>query len=82
MVRSAVAFAAIAVGLLREPGCGGADSPSGGPNAPCTRSKDCSTGLSCSEGVCTDPDGGPPGSVVPDAGRDAAVSGDAADDGG
>lgn len=67
------------IGLGRDPGCGGADSPSGGPNAPCTRSKDCGGNLVCAEGVCTEPDAG---ITLPDSGRDATSSGDAADDGG
>jgi hypothetical protein len=54
----ALAFMTGIAGLSRDPGCGGADSPSSGPNAPCTRSRDCSGGLECNEGVCTDPDAG------------------------
>ena len=72
MVRNVVAFGLVSLGALalgRDPGCGGADSPSSGPNAPCTRSKDCSGGLVCAEGVCTEPDAGvaPPdgGHVLP-----------------
>jgi hypothetical protein len=92
VVRNVAAFALIslgsldalsAVGARRDPGCGGADSPSSGPNAPCTRSKDCGSGLVCAEGVCTEPDSGatPPSDG---GGRDAtpASGGDAADDSG
>jgi hypothetical protein len=67
-VRFAVAsFACVTLGLLRDPGCGGVDDPQGGTNAPCTRSSDCGTGLTCASGVCRDPkeeDGG----TVKDAG--------------
>jgi hypothetical protein len=66
-------------GISREPGCGGADSPSSGQNAPCTRSKDCSAGLTCAEGVCKELDSGST-PIVPDGGRDA--DSDASDDGG
>lgn len=63
MVRKeAFAFFALALGLSRDPGCGDVDDPNGGTNAPCTRNSDCKSGLSCSAGVCTDPnakDGGP-----------------------
>jgi len=70
---------AVSLGLARDPGCGGADSPSSGLNAPCTRTKDCSAGLVCAEGVCTEPDAG----VVPlDGGHDATSTGDASNDGG
>jgi hypothetical protein len=58
----------VALGLGRDPGCGGGDTPSGGVNAPCTRSKDCSSGLVCSEGVCSEPDSG----VLPFDAGDAA----------
>jgi hypothetical protein len=61
-----MAATAIVVGLLRDPGCGGDDMPNG-VNGPCTRSKDCTAGLACQQGVCTPPDAG--------------VSGDASDDG-
>ena len=44
------------LGVARDPGCNSVDDPSGGPNAPCTRSNDCGKGLVCSEGVCRDPD--------------------------
>jgi hypothetical protein len=76
VVRNAVAFAlvslsALGLGGARDPGCGGSDSPESGPNAPCTRTKDCGGNLVCTEGVCTDPDSGT-GSAVPDSGgRDA-----------
>jgi hypothetical protein len=83
-----VALALASIGALgfssgsRDPGCGGADSPSSGPNAPCTRTKDCGGDLVCTEGVCTQADSGA-GNAVPDSGgRDATSSADAADDGG
>ena len=82
MVRNVVAYGLVSLGALvlgRDPGCGSADSPSSGLNAPCTRSKDCTTGLVCAEGVCTEPDSG---IASPDSGRDATSGGDAADDGG
>jgi hypothetical protein len=91
VVRNVAAFALISLGSLdalgalgarRDPGCGGTDSPSSGPNAPCTRSKDCSANLVCAEGVCSEPDSG---ATPPDSGgRDAAPAsvGDAADDSG
>lgn len=67
---SAVAVAFVALGLSRDPGCGGVDDPQGGTNAPCTRSSDCRSGLLCSEGVCVDPDAGDAGAV-----RDASDDG-------
>lgn len=79
MVRHVVAYGMISLGALalgREPGCGGSESPSSGVNAPCTRSKDCTGGLLCTEGVCAEPDSG---AAPVDAGADAR---DAADDGG
>lgn len=81
MLRSVVAIGLVSLGALslaREPGCGGADLGSGGLNGPCTRSKDCATGLVCAEGVCTEPDAGLGGV---DSGRDATLGGDAPDDG-
>jgi hypothetical protein len=73
VVRSGAVIAAfVALGLSQDPGCGGGGDPPRGPNAPCTRQKDCSAGLVCAEGVCTEPDSG-----VTDAG-----SPDADDDGG
>lgn len=65
--------------LARDPGCGGADSPSSALNAPCTRSKDCSAGLVCTEGVCAEPDGGAPRF---DGATDATSTGDVSNDGG
>ena len=65
--------------LARDPGCGGADSSESALNAPCTRSKDCSAGLVCAEGVCADPDGG---AVRLDGGADATTTVDASNDGG
>jgi hypothetical protein len=63
-----VNVAVVALGMIRDPGCGGPDSPSSGPNAPCTRSKDCFTGLECVQGVCIAPDAG---AAPSDAGVDA-----------
>ena len=89
VIRNAVAFALVSLSALglgsarRDPGCGGSDSPESGPNAPCTRTKDCGGNLVCTEGVCTEADSG---TAVPDSGgRDARAPtpiGDAADDGG
>ncbi len=74
------------LGLAHDPGgCGSVDSSSSGLNAPCTRSKDCSGHLVCTQGVCTDDDAdsGSSGNALPDSGgRDATPAGDAADDGG
>ena len=54
---SLVLAAVVGVALFAvEGGCGESDYPSNGPNAPCTRSKDCSAGLTGIVGVCTDPD--------------------------
>jgi len=55
----------LGVAGLRGPGCGG-DDVAHGPNAPCTRAKDCEPGLLCVSGVCEEP--------VPDA---SAADGDA-----
>jgi hypothetical protein len=67
-----LAVAVVVLGIARDPGCNSVDDPSGGPNAPCTRSKDCGRELVCVEGVCRDPlapDAGP--KVEPsDGGRD------------
>ena len=82
MLRNVVAYGVVSLGALalgRDPGCGGADSPSSGVNAPCTRSKDCSGGLVCMEGVCTERDAG---ALPADSGVGTAPAGDAADDGG
>jgi len=57
--------------LLCGPGCGDVDHPESGPNAPCTRSKDCRHELRCVDGVCLDPDAPPPSEVARDAGADA-----------
>lgn len=71
-----VAFvAAVAFGLARD--CGAQDNPPSGPNAPCTRTKDCSAGLVCTAGVCEDPDAStaPIDAAVPDAPADAPDDG-------
>jgi len=91
VIRNAVTFALVSLSAFglgsarRDPGCGGSDSPESGPNAPCTRTKDCAGNLVCTEGVCTEADSGT-GNAVPDSGgRDASAPmpiGDAADDGG
>jgi hypothetical protein len=54
-----LAVAPIALAALRGPSCG-ADTPAGGPNAPCTRSSDCENELACLQGVCVSPDAAPP----------------------
>jgi len=56
--QSFAAFALVALGFSKDPGCGGVDDPDGGTNAPCTRSSDCGGSLVCSEGVCREPDAG------------------------
>ncbi len=58
MVRQSVALSLFTLGLARGAGCGGVGDPAGGANAPCTRTKDCTEGLACVEGVCTGPDAG------------------------
>lgn len=67
MLRQAVALS-LALGILRGPGCGDVDSPSNGPNAPCTRDRDCREPLVCAQGVCVTADSG--------AGADDAGPGD------
>jgi hypothetical protein len=80
VLRNVVAYGVVSLGALalgRDPGCGGSETPSSGVNAPCTRSKDCTGALVCTEGVCAEPDSG----LTPtDAGT--TPPGDAADDGG
>jgi hypothetical protein len=69
VVRYEVALAVVALGIAGGSGgsgCGGVGDPAGGQNAPCTRTRDCNVGLSCFEGVCTEPDAGSP----VDAGED------------
>ena len=61
MLRS-LAIAGVVLAALRGPGCGEVDSTESAANAPCTRDKDCESGLVCSAGVC----------IVPSAGRDAS----------
>ena len=80
--QSFAAVTLVALGWVREPGCGGIDDPNGGTNAPCTRSSDCGGGLVCSEGVCREPDAGGTGKPTQDAGDASAVPlGDAGDGG-
>ena len=62
-------MSAVLLVLFVGPGCDGVDHPQYGPNAPCTRNKDCRHGLACVDGVCRDPDA--PDEIVapgPDAG--------------
>jgi len=84
--QSFAAFALVALGFSRDPGCGGVDDPDGGPNAPCTRSSDCGGSLVCLEGVCREPDAGQGSNGGRDSGPDrdssALPAGDAGDDGG
>ncbi len=75
MVHKALILA-VAPGVSRDPGGCNTETTGGGVNAPCTRDKDCSAGLSCTSGVCVEPDSGAPPPPV-DAGGDA--SGDAND---
>ena len=79
VVRTAVVLAVMSLGLACELACSSTDSPSSGLNAPCTRSKDCSSSLVCAQGVCSEPDAG---LVSEDGGADAASVGDASNDGG
>ena len=84
VLRQLTAVAFVALGLSRDPGCGGVDDPEGGPNAPCTRTSDCRTRLVCLEGVCREPDAGQV-SGTRDSGSErdsAAASGDGGDGGG
>ena len=68
MLRSAVVLIGVAtLVLLCGLGCDDVDHPQNGPNAPCTRNKDCRHELRCIDGVCLDPDVGLPSS---DAGAD------------
>ena len=67
----------IALIAARDTSCGGVDSTSSGPNAPCTRDKDCKEGLACTRGVCVNPDA----SLPSDGGADV-VTLDASDAGG
>jgi hypothetical protein len=83
VLRNVVAYGVVSLGALafgRDPGCGGSESPSSGVNAPCTRTKDCSGHLVCTEGVCTEADSGTR-AIESDGGTGTPV-GDAADDGG
>jgi hypothetical protein len=57
VIRHTLVAGAMLLGLAHDPGgCGSVDSSSSGPNAPCTRSKDCRDGLTCERGVCSGPD--------------------------
>jgi len=48
----------VALGGLANASCS-TDTPAGGPNAPCTRPKDCADGLTCTpEGFCVSPEAG------------------------
>ncbi len=64
---AAVLLVGLALIAWRDPGCGGVDTTTSGPNAPCTRDKDCNDGLTCAHGVCASPDAG-----IDDAGDAAA----------
>jgi hypothetical protein len=55
VTRSAL-FLAVALGMMREP-CG-TDTSAAGLYAPCTRTKDCASGLTCIAGACAANDGG------------------------
>jgi hypothetical protein len=73
---------AVALGVSHDPGGCDTETTGGGVNAPCTRDKDCSTGLSCTSGVCVEPDSGapPPVDAGTDAAADAGTAGDASHD--
>jgi len=64
----------VALGTLGGGACG-TDAPAGGPGTPCTRSKDCAEGLTCTPDGCEgaeagESDAGPmTDSSAPDAGR-------------
>jgi hypothetical protein len=68
VIREALLAGVAALGLARDPSCGGTDSPTSGVNAPCTRDKDCSGALLCREGICSEGDAG---ASVSDAAGDA-----------
>jgi hypothetical protein len=70
-VHEKVLLLAVAIAVSRDPGCDTQTAP-GGINAPCTREKDCSSGLQCTGGVCVSNEAGPPPA---DAGEDAASDG-------
>ena len=78
MVRHVVACGIAAVlgsAFLRDPGCGGVDSPAGALNAPCTRDKDCRDALVCREGVCVELDASAPSDAGDAQSKDAARDG-------
>jgi hypothetical protein len=56
VIRHALILGAASLSLLfRDGGCGDEDASPSGVNAPCTRSYDCVSGLTCQGGVCTPP---------------------------
>jgi hypothetical protein len=71
----------LALGLTHDGGCG-ADTPPSGRNAPCTRQRDCVTGLVCGGGVCVDPDAAIAEAGAPPSLDGGADGGDASGDGG
>jgi len=79
-----VAVALVALGVSRDPGCGGIDNPQGGTNAPCTRSSDCGGSLVCLAGVCRDHDEDDDGSLDSGTEHESSVpdAGDGGDGGG
>lgn len=72
MIRGLV-VSAVALALLRGPGCGEVESADSTANAPCTRDKDCGSELVCRGGVCVS------STPLPDASFVDASDGDAAD---
>lgn len=77
MLRASFTLVA-ALGLARLSDCG-VDEPPSGRNAPCTRARDCQTGLACADGVCVDLDAGVGEASAPPS---DGAAGDADGDGG
>jgi hypothetical protein len=76
-VRRAPTFVLVLLGAIGVAACG-SDQATKGVNAPCTRTSDCQSGLSCVAGLCAAPDSGMPpdaGSDSKDAGGDASSPG-------
>jgi len=57
----------VAFSALRDPSCG-TNTTAGGPNAPCTRTSDCESTLSCIGGMCAQADAAPQAQPARDAG--------------
>ncbi len=74
MVRHVLAISLAVGATLRGPSCGDVDSPTSGIHAPCTRDRDCNSGLVCTEGVCVPEDAGASDASAVDASSSDAVS--------